>query len=224
MMKVRHGQILDDASRAALASGRAEPALALLVDSLMEMRGISERDGEIISGAALETETPVEMSPHALDMVFAAIERGGQKAGAQKSRTMQPLAALAYAELGVLPAMLRSAIRDAEEKRSWSYAGPGVRTLPLGLPGDAKAEIIRLEPGAAVPWHTHKGQELTLCLIGEFSDSRGVYGPGDCSISDPTIRHQPLAHKAGPVYALAVTDAGLKFEGLLGAIQKLFGA
>jgi putative transcriptional regulator len=74
-----------------------------------------------------------------------------------------------------------------------------------------------------VPWHTHKGQELTLCLLGEFSDSRGVYGPGDCSISDPTVRHHPVAHKAGTVYALSVTDAGLKFEGLLGALHKLLG-
>jgi putative transcriptional regulator len=218
MMKVRHGQLLDDASRAALASGRAEPALALLVDVLMEMRGISERDGEIISGAALETEAPVEMSPNALDMVFAAIERGGKKAGAIK-----PQAALAYAELGVLPAALQSAIREAEAQRAWGFAGPGIRTLPLDLPGKAKAELIRVEAGGAVPWHTHKGQELTLCLIGEFSDSRGVYGPGDCSISDPTIRHQPIAHKAGTVYALSVTDAGLKFEGLLGAIHKLLG-
>lgn len=213
-MKVRNAPVLDDASRAALASGRAEPALALLVDTLMDMRGISEPDGEVISGAVLETETPAAMPASALDMVFAAIEKGG---------AIKPQAALAYAELDMLPAMLQSAIRDAEARHSWSFAGPGTRSLQLGLPGAAKAEIIRLEPGTEIPWHTHKGQELTLCLIGEFSDSRGVYGPGDCSISDPTIRHQPKAHEAGPVYALAVTDAGLKFEGLLGAIQKLFG-
>ena len=215
MRKVRHGQILDDASRAALASGRAEPALGLLLDTIMDMRGISERDGEIISGAALEGETPLEMSSTALDMVFAAIEKGGDM--------IKPQAALAYAELGAVPVVLQSAIREAEARRDWAQVGPGIRALPLGLPGKARAEIIRLEAGLAVPWHTHKGQELTLCLIGEFSDSRGVYGPGDCSISDPTIRHQPRAHKVGPVYALAVTDAGLKFEGFLGAIQRLFG-
>jgi hypothetical protein len=32
-----------------------------------------------------------------------------------------------------------------------------------------------------------------------------------------------VAYKNGPAYALAVTDAGLKFEGLLGALQKLMG-
>ena len=36
--------VIDDDSRAALASGRAEPALALFIDSLMEMRGLSEFD------------------------------------------------------------------------------------------------------------------------------------------------------------------------------------
>jgi hypothetical protein len=48
MMKVSTGQ-LDDATRAALASGRAEPALGLFVDSLMQMRGISDIAAEVVS-------------------------------------------------------------------------------------------------------------------------------------------------------------------------------
>jgi hypothetical protein len=41
MMKVTSGQVMDDATRAALASGRAEPALGLFIESLMEMRGLA---------------------------------------------------------------------------------------------------------------------------------------------------------------------------------------
>ena len=160
-MKVTSGPLMDDATRAALASGRAEPSLALFIDVLMQMRGISASEGE--------------------------------------------------------------AIAEAEARRGWSLAGPGIKRLPLGVGAKARAEIIRLEAGVKVPWHSHKGQELTLCIHGEFSDSRATYGPGDFSISDPSIRHQPLAYTNGPAYALAVTDAGLKFEGLLGALQKLMG-
>jgi putative transcriptional regulator len=206
---------MDGATRAALASGRAEPSLGLFLDTLLEMRGISDGEGEIIAGAALEAETPAQMAVTALEMALTAIDRGS----ARKPKTQ-----LAHPELGGVPAPLRAVILEAEAKRSWKWAGPGIRTLPLRLGGEAKAEIIRLEAGTAVPWHTHKGQELTLCLYGEFSDSRGVYGPGDFSITGTTTRHQPLAHDKGPVYALAVTDAGLKFEGLLGALQKLLGA
>jgi putative transcriptional regulator len=212
MMKVSRDLVMDDATRAALASGRAEPSLGLFIDTLIVMRGIPEIEGEAIAGAVLETEAAAAMSPNALDMAFAAIERGGK-----------PKAKLTYPELASTPAFLQDAILAAESRRTWRLAGPGIKRLPLGVGAGAKAEIIRIEAGTKIPWHSHKGQELTLCLFGEFSDSRATYAPGDFSISDASIRHQPVAHDKGPVYALAVTDAGLKFEGLLGALQKLFG-
>lgn len=213
MIRVSREQELDDATRAALASGRAHPALGLFIDTLMEMRGISELEGEALAGAALEAETPAAMSPHALDMVFAAIERGGSK----------PQRALVYPELSGLPVALRELVREAEAKRGWGMSGPGIRRLDLSREGGLKLEMIRLDAGKAVPWHTHKGRELTLCVHGEYADGLATYGPGDFSITDGTIRHQPTASEAGPAYALAVTDAGLRFEGLLGALQRLVG-
>jgi putative transcriptional regulator len=215
MHKVSTAPVLNDATRAALASGRAEPGVGLFLDSLMEMRGISEREGDILAGAALEAETPAPMHQDALAMAFAAIERGGS---APRAR-----ARLVYAELEGLPAGLRDAIMVAEAGKGWAYAGPGIRRLDLGMPGSAKAEIIRLEPGCAVPGHTHKGQELTLCLHGTYTDGHGSYGPGDFSAFDGSVRHRPHADANGPAYALAVTDAGLRFHGLLGVLQKLFG-
>ena len=94
----------------------------------------------------------------------------------------------------------------------------------MRYPGSEKLEIIRLDAGMAVPWHTHKGHELTLCVHGEYADGLDTYGPGDFSVYRGDDRHQPVASTAGPAYALAVTDAGLRFEGLLGALQKLFNA
>lgn len=213
MIRVTREQELDDATRAALASGRAHPSLGLFIDTLMEIRGITEHAGEALAGAALESEAPAAMSPHALDMAFAAIERGG----AAKPRE------LVYPELASLPAALRETIREAESKRRWSTLGPGIRRLDLARDDGLKLEIIRLDAGQAVPWHTHKGRELTLCVHGEYSDALATYAPGDFSITDGTIRHQPRASAAAPAYALAVTDAGLRFEGLLGALQKLLG-
>ena len=213
MIRVNREQELDDATRAALASGRAHPALGLFIDTLMEMRGITEHEGEALAGAALEAEAPAAMSPHALDMVFAAIERGG-------SRSQR---ALVYPELSGLPVALREMVREAEGRRGWGVSGPGIRRLDLSRDGGLKLEMIRLDASKAVPWHTHKGCELTLCVHGEYADGLATYGPGDFSITDGAIRHQPKASEAGPAYALAVTDAGLKFEGLLGALQRLVG-
>lgn len=213
MIRVTQDKDLDEATRAALASGRAQPALRLFLDTLMEMRGIAEAEGDAIAGASLEMETPAVMRPGALDMAFAAIERGA--APIQR----QPV----YPELAALPLPLREAMLEAEGKRSWKTIGPGIRRLDLGVADGAKAEIIRLDAGRAVPWHTHKGRELTLCIHGEYADGLAAYGPGDFSVTDGDVRHQPKASDAGPAYALAVTDAGLRFEGLLGALQKLFG-
>lgn len=216
MMKVTSGQALDDATRAALASGRAEPAFGLFIDSLMEMRGLSEIAAESISGAMLEAETPAEMSATALDRALAAIEKGGEKGAPQQNP-------LSYPELIRLPVVLVDAIRIAETQAGWRQQAPGIRGLRLNVGGEARAEIIRIEAGAATPRHTHKGQELTLCLIGGYSDGIGAYGPGDVAIADPTVHHQPRADDDGTCYVLAVTDAGLRFDGVLGAIQKLVG-
>lgn len=214
MIRVSRDQQLDDATRAALASGRAEPGLGLFIDTLMDLRGINELSGEAIAGAMLEAEAPAAMSPDALGMALAAIERGGAQAAPR---------ALVYPELDTLSPALRETIRDAESKRGWTWSGPGIRRLDLGGGDALKLEIIRLDAGRAVPWHTHKGRELTLCIHGEYSDGMATYGPGDFSITDTSVRHRPRASSAGPAYALAVTDAGLRFEGLLGAFQKLFG-
>ena len=78
-MKVVTAQRMDDVTRAALASGRAEPSLGLFIDTLLAMRGVSESEGEVIAGTMLEAEIVADMSPHALDMVFAAIDRGAPK-------------------------------------------------------------------------------------------------------------------------------------------------
>jgi putative transcriptional regulator len=213
MLKVTSGQVMDEASRAALASGRAEPALGLLIDCLMEMRGLSAAEGCAIAAASLEAETPAAMSPDALERTLAAIEKGG----ARKNTTSE------YPELIRLPRMLVDAILVAEADSGWKTSAPGIRKLRLDVGGDARAEVFRIDAGVAIPWHTHKGQELTLCLAGGFSDGAGSYVPGDVTIADPTIRHQPIADDDGPCFVLAVTDAGLKFEGVLGAIQKLIG-
>ena len=201
MMKIKFDQFMDEATHAALASGRAEPALCLFVGSLMEMRGISDLAAEAIAGVALEREDSTELPPHALDMVFAAIERGPQPTTKRSLR---------YPELSGLPAALVDAIATAERGRGWKSATRGVSQLQLNLSGRARTEIIRIEAGTAVPRHSHKGQELSLCLVGGYSDGRGAYGPGDVSIADPSVRHQPKADDDGACFVLAITDGGLK--------------
>jgi putative transcriptional regulator len=215
MIRIQPGEI-DVATRAALASGRADAAVALFIDSVLAMRGIENLFGDMLAGSLLEREGPASMSPDALERTIARIDA----AASETPRAPKPSR---LNEIIRIPAALRQAIDDAEQTRGWRSAGPGVKQLKLGLSESITAEILRIDAGAAVPKHTHHGRELTLCLVGGFSDERASYGPGDVSFADPTLHHTPRADADGFCYVLAITDAGLKFDGALGAIQKLFG-
>ncbi len=218
MIRVEAGPELELETLAALAAGRADPGLSLLLECAMEMRGSRTPAPDAVAGALLESEQPVTMSADALSRVFAAID--GDQAGQATHKSDAPDDAAR--ELIRIPQNLRQRIEDAERRNGWK-SNAGLRTLELDLGGAHKAEIMRIPAGAGVPRHTHRGQELTLCLSGGFSDGVGAYGPGDVSITDPTITHRPVADTDGPCYVLAVTDAGLKFTGLLGLLQKAFG-
>jgi putative transcriptional regulator len=216
-MKIETGA-MEDETRSALASGRASPAVSLLIDSALSLRGLEDQAGAVLAGVSLESETPAMMRDDALERAIAAID-----ALPNRAPMHSPKYAPKYVEVIRFPRALREAVADAETARGWTFAGPGIRSLQLGLAGDAQAEVLRIAPGARTPRHTHAGSELTLCLVGGFSDGRGSYGPGDVSEADPSVTHQPVADADGPCFVLAVTDGRLKLTGLLGAIQRLAG-
>ncbi len=213
MIRIEQGREIDEATRAALASGRADPAMALFLDSLLELRGLEDPVSDAFVGAMLETETVIDMAVGALDRALAAI---GPDAPS-------PAPAPRYPELIRIPAAVQAAMAEAEARGGWRNLAPGIACLPLETGGAVTAEIMRIAPGVATPRHTHKGREMTLCLAGGFSDHRGSYGPGDVALGDPAVTHQPRADDDGPCLVLAVTDNGLAFTGMLGLLQKLFG-
>ncbi len=218
MIRFKTSSETDETTEALLASGRADPAIALFLDSVLEMRRAADPTAAVLAGGLLEREAPAVMRDDALARAFAAIEAGDKRQAKRGRATGSDL------ELIKVPAALQEAIRRAESARGWRSVAPGIRQLPLDLGGAVSAEILRIAPGAMSPRHTHKGREATLCLVGGFSDGRCSYGPGDVSLADPDVTHQPRGDDDGVCFVLAVTDAGLKFQGALGAIQKLFGA
>lgn len=215
MIRIETQPELDIETQAALAAGRADPGVALLLESALEMRGAGNLAADAIAAASFESEAPAPMRADALERALAAIDAVGEGD--------KPVSAPADAanELIRIPAGLKRRIEEAEERRGWK-AQAGLIALDLDVGGDCKVEIMRIPAGGGVPRHTHRGQELTLCLSGGFSDGIASYGPGDVSVTDPSITHRPVADADGPCYVLAVTDAGLKFTGMLGLLQKIF--
>lgn len=201
-------------------SGLLSPALALLVETQAALLPAAARDLAVADAAAVaffEDEPPAPLARDALENVFARIAND----------LPPPLIAAAthgqhHDDLARLPEPARSLALAALGHTGWKFAAPGIRSLVLDAAGDARAEILRIEPGAAAPAHTHEGEEFTLVMTGAFHDARGVYRVGDIAHADPSVTHRPTGELGEVCYSLAVTDAPLAFKGALGVLQRLW--
>lgn len=223
---------LGDEIYAAYASGALSGPMRLLLDAQSAVNAEVARARQTVEAAAgvlLESEAPAEMAPNALSTLFDIIdtEEAGlgeagpagfsARTGSATSRNAAQKAGQAIDELLDLPGSVRDL---ALARGGWSFAGPGVRTMPLMTEDGAKAELIRIEPGRGVPHHGHDGTEFTLVLTGGFSDGRASYGPGDVCMANPDTTHKPVADEGEVCIVLAVTDGPLAFTGALGWIQR----
>jgi putative transcriptional regulator len=73
--------------------------------------------------------------------------------------------------------------------------------------------LQKINAGARVPQHTHKGFEFTVILSGGFSDELGVYHQGDFITRDASHKHTPTALQNEDCICLTVLNAPLKFTG-----------
>lgn len=208
----------------AYVSGSLDPAFALLVETQAALRqDVREalEIGDIVAGVQLEATAPVAMGQGALDRTLSAIDLLEDKVG--DSRSAAANASGALDELLTLPEPLRETALMAAGEKGWSYTGPGLRRLRLNVSDTVEAELHRIEPGAAVPRHTHEATEFTLVIQGGFSDETGSFGPGDIAVKGPEDTHTPVGDEDGVCIVLAVRDGGLRFKGLLGVVQRFLG-
>lgn len=208
----------------AYAAGCLDPAFALLVETQATLRR-DVRDAitvsEIIAAANFEKSEPCEMSDGSVERALAAID-GLQGATLPPKRALNGVSS-SLQELLDLPEPVREAALLAAGESGWKFTGPGLRRLPLDVSETAETELFRIEPGAAVPRHTHEGSEFTLVLQGGFTDETGSFGPGDLALKGPADVHQPVADDDGACIVLAVRDGGLRFQGVIGIVQRLMG-
>jgi len=208
----------------AYAAGCLDPAFALLVETQAALRPDIKSNiqlSEIIAAIHFEKAEPVELKIGAVDRALAAID--DLEADSAPTRRVLNSVSDALEELLDLPAPLREPALMAAGETGWKFTGPGLRRLSLPISDKSETELFRIEPGAAVPRHTHEGSEFTLVVSGGFTDETGAYGPGDLSVKGPADTHQPVADDDGPCIVLAVRDGGLRFQGVMGIVQRLMG-
>lgn len=168
--------------------------------------------GAVLDGAA--DDMAVAMGMDALATTLARI----------KTAAPQPRQRCRAAQDALLPAPLRDYVGGGIDQVQWRNLGGGVRQAVLPTSRDASARLLYIPAGAAVPDHGHRGMELTLVLQGAFADDSARFGRGDIEIADEDMEHQPVAEAGEACICLAVTDAPLKFRGLLPRLaQPFFG-
>jgi putative transcriptional regulator len=167
---------------------------------------------EAMAGSAMAAAEDMAVAPDSLDRVLARLEAAEDPP--QPAR--QPGAVRVD---GIrLPAPLAPYLAGSEtELPPWRRVMSGLDEirLPLG-DGGRKAVLLRIQPGRAMPAHTHRGDEMTVVLDGGFTDSSGAFRRGDCALLDAQVDHRPVAMADRACLCLAVTDAPLKLTGPIG--------
>jgi putative transcriptional regulator len=199
------------------AAGSMREPMALLVATHLALCADcreSVRELEVVGGELLEQVAPAELADDAFDRLQAAIDRPCAWAPEAAPRSGDPR----------LPGPLADYVGGASlEDLDWRRLGRGIAEVRLadGFPG-FRTRLLRIQPGTAVPWHTHGGEEATMVLAGGYSDDAGHFGPGDVEVATPETNHQPVADRDAVCYCLAVTTAPLILTGALGRLLNRF--
>ena len=102
----------------------------------------------------------------------------------------------------------------------WKKVFNGFYEHKIKLSNNENAKLIKMDAGAKVPLHSHKGKEYILVLDGNFSDEYGTYSKGDLQINDSKIKHTPIACKKNGCVCLTVTENNINFYGSFAPILK----
>lgn len=157
-----------------------------------------------------------------LETAEVAVSEGALAATMARIRGTSPLPRPAPEPRGVLPAPLRAYVGGDVGGVRWRPVGGGVRQAILATSDGASARLLYIPGGVGVPDHGHRGTELTMVLQGAFRDESDRFGPGDVEIADASVQHTPIAEMGAPCICLAVTDAPLKFRGVIPRLLQPF--
>ena len=95
----------------------------------------------------------------------------------------------------------------------WKKIFSGFYEHEFKLSKNESAKLIKMDPGAKVPLHSHNGKEYILVLEGSFCDEYGEYSKGNLQINDSQIKHTPIACNKQGCICLTITEEDLVFYG-----------
>lgn len=207
---------LSDDVLMAYSAGALPEAFNLMVASHVSLCDVCRAQLETfdcVGGAIMESNSEVtELSDDSLSRTLDLIAAGPR----------EPVAEAAPRKRGVLPTPLQDYVGGDVEAIRWRPIGMGVKQSILKTGKGASARLLFIPAGSAVPDHGHNGLEMTMVLQGAFSDEFDHFARGDVEFADEATHHTPVADISEDCICLAVTDAPLKFSGLIPRLVQPF--
>lgn len=105
----------------------------------------------------------------------------------------------------------RTLQRFIQKKGNWSSLVGNLWQAPVDIGYDGAANFIYMEKGGSVPEHTHRGNEITLVINGEFSDGMNHYDSGDFIMLNGTHTHAPKSDAQEGCLVFSIVDQPLHF-------------
>lgn len=201
------------------AAGHLSPALALVAESHMALNEAAKSDYaafEAAGGSLLAEMEEAALDEHALDHLFARLERPVEQ---EETETSKPAVSFDAETVSKVPEPVLDLLPGNLKSIRWRKRGGGVREFILNIEDEAyQASLLAIEPGRAIPNHTHKGTEYTVVLDGSYTDEGVRVCAGDLVVHDAEDTHKPIADEEIGCLCLAVLSAPLKFQGPFGFI------
>ncbi|HEY4124306.1 MAG TPA: ChrR family anti-sigma-E factor [Rhizomicrobium sp.] len=191
------------------AAGATDEAMSLVLATHLALCPQCRRtvgQAEAAGGAMLEDNTPAPLRDGALQSALSRLD------DRPVAKSVVPRGAF------TAPEPLRSYLGGDLDRVKWTNLAGGIYFKPLCRRGESRVYLIRSKAGCGVGWHTHHGEELTLCLTGGYTDETGRYARGDLQSATPDILHRPVADEGEDCIVLAMSDARLKFSSPLVAL------
>ena len=108
----------------------------------------------------------------------------------------------------IIPATLG---RFSNRMGEWSHLVGKIWQSSVDIGGGYLAQFIYMEKGGSVPEHTHKGNEYTIVLDGQFKDGNAVYESGDYIALNNSDVHAPVSEVDEGCLVFSVIDSPLYF-------------
>lgn len=201
-------------------AGQCSPAWSLVISAHVDMCAICQQEVASISAQMGNSEFSLDefqaMDPQLESMLSDIME-------------LEPVEVIPVEEEpqhleldGRFFELPRALSRVIEQTESWSKLVGKLWQAPVDLGEYGKGHFIYMEKGGSVPEHTHKGNELTLVINGEFEDGRRCYDSGDFILLGESDTHTPVATSDDGCLVFSFIDQPLHFTSGLARLLNPF--